>query len=281
YIVTAKHVIDGIKSASVDDKVYLRVNKIDGTSVVLASTDIDAWKFHPSDPEHVDVAVLNAWIPQDTYDVRSILADMALTSEIIKNEQIGVGDEVFIPGLFVNHVGRQQNLPIVRTGAIARMPSEPIRTRYLGDIEAYLIEARSIGGISGSPVFVYMGHIRNRGGNMQIGGEQIMYYWLGLMHGHYDIEENKSDVIIEDGNNGTSVNMGIAIVVPVSKILEIINQDEFMKVRKQKEEELKNKNTPTPDMAMEEITKEQFEETLKKVSQKINPSELDSSKSKT
>ena len=51
------------------------------------------------------------------------------------------------------------NLPIVRLGAIAAMPGEYIKTDW-GCLRAYLIEARSIGGLSGSPVFIRVGTTR-------------------------------------------------------------------------------------------------------------------------
>ncbi len=73
------------------------------------------------------------------------------TDEIIKDQNIGLGDEVFITGLFGYVAGSQKNIPIVRVGNIAMMPDEKVPTE--GEpMEAYLIEARSMGGLSGSPV---------------------------------------------------------------------------------------------------------------------------------
>jgi hypothetical protein len=66
-------------------------------------------------------------------------------------EQIGIGNEVAFAGLFVNHHGKKRNEPIVRFGNICGIPSEPVSTKA-GDIEAYLVESRSVGGLSGSPV---------------------------------------------------------------------------------------------------------------------------------
>lgn len=37
------------------------------------------------------------------------------------------------------------------------MVGEPIKTNYTGFMQAYLVEARSIAGLSGSPVFVMRG----------------------------------------------------------------------------------------------------------------------------
>jgi hypothetical protein len=78
---------------------------------------------------------------------------MFADTETIAHHDLGVGDEVFITGLFTKVTETTKNIPIVRTGTVAMMPGEEIP---FGNnlIEAYLIESRSIGGLSGSPVFV-------------------------------------------------------------------------------------------------------------------------------
>ena len=158
------------------------------------------------------------------------------------NMHIGCGDEVFLTGLFNSHYGKQNNLPIIRIGNIASMPEEPIQTKNMGAIDAYLIEARSIGGLSGSPVFVQVGGVR--GYTMYAGSK---FYWLGLMHGHFDLSELELDEVSSDTLMEVKVNMGIAIVVPVSKILEVLNQDELVKGRKQQDETDRLKRAATPD----------------------------------
>jgi hypothetical protein len=55
----------------------------------------------------------------------------------------------------VNHEGKQRNLPSARFGNIAQMPGEPIEFDGLSQ-ESFLVEARSVAGYSGSPVFVYL-----------------------------------------------------------------------------------------------------------------------------
>jgi hypothetical protein len=56
-------------------------------------------------------------------------------------------------GLFKSHYGEQRNIPIIRIGNIAALPEEPVQTHYCGPTDAYLVEVRSIAGLSGSPVF--------------------------------------------------------------------------------------------------------------------------------
>src|ERR1700693_4385004 len=55
YAVTAKHIIDGIKAESVDDKVLFRLNRRGGGFETLES-DTGVWVTHPSDST-VDAAV--------------------------------------------------------------------------------------------------------------------------------------------------------------------------------------------------------------------------------
>ena len=54
------------------------------------------------------------------------------TDSVIEKEGIGIGDEIFITGLFGYHPGAKKNIPIVRIGHIAAIPEEPIKTEFSG-----------------------------------------------------------------------------------------------------------------------------------------------------
>jgi len=246
YLVTAKHIIEGIKKKSIDQKVYLRMNTRYGKAELVQSP-IENWIFH-SQETNVDVAAMN-WAPaQDTFDYRIIPHNMAATEDVIQKEEIGVGDDVFLTGLFANHFGMQRNLPIIRVGNIASMPEEKVHTEDLGDIDAYLVEARSIGGLSGSPVFAFIGNMRKVGAKIQMGRSGPLFYWLGLMHGHFDLSKLEIDNLVEDSLTNLKINMGIAIVIPVWKILEVINQEAFVKAREVALKEARKKTLPTADI---------------------------------
>ena len=224
YLATAKHVIE----AAQGEPILIRANTKDGKSYIMR-TQPSNWRFHPTD-ELADVAVM-PWAPPDTVELKHVSREMFLSDEIFTKQDIGVGDEVFLTGLFAHLSGSQRNMPIVRIGNLAMMPDEPIPTSR-GPMDGYLVEARSIGGLSGSPVFV-----REATG---------MFYLMGLMHGHWDIpSENKNDVINLDANG--SVNMGIAIVVPSEKILEVLYCDELVEQRRKADERRLKANQPTPD----------------------------------
>jgi len=221
YAVTAAHVIEGIRHApGSDGKVYLRMNqKAAGARWVV--TTVEQWLTHPTDTS-VDVAVFPMPFTFEDWDHMSFGMVGAITQETAKTQGIGPGDEVFLTGLFVNHSGSDRNIPIVRLGAIAAMPEEPVRTQR-GPIDAYLIEARSIGGLSGSPVFVNLGLVRSIEGTVKLASKSAPFYLLGLMHGHWRVE-TVTDLVVADGLREEIVNMGIGIVIPAYKINEVLDQ---------------------------------------------------------
>ena len=240
YAVTAKHVIGGIKEKSVDGKVYFRLNLKD-VGAEFAESKIDDWHFHPTD-NSVDVAAMN-FGASSMLDHLVFPAAGIATADVINAQKIGIGDEVFIVGLFVHHYGQQKNIPIIRIGNIAAMPEEKIQTAS-EEMEAFLIESRSIGGLSGSPVFVNTAGARTIGNTLSLGGGGI--FLLGLVHGHWDVPPSQLDTVIVD-NRRESVNIGIAIVVPAQKILELLNQPVFERSRNEAVSARKAQNAPRQD----------------------------------
>src|SRR5208282_2688073 len=150
FTVTARHVAEHLEGKDF----YIRANKKDGTTAELKGTPETPWWYHPTERDTVDAAV--TWFAPPRLlelDVQPIPIKMFADEAKIVEFGIGIGDEVFIAGLFTKVIQTSRNIPIVRTGNVAMIPGEKIP---FGDgyIDAYLIEARSIGGLSGSPVFV-------------------------------------------------------------------------------------------------------------------------------
>lgn len=233
YLVTAKHVIEGIRSKGVE-KAFIRLNHVNGESRWL-ETNVTDWLYHPTE-SNVDVAVLRAGVPEHC-DHLLYPISLVVTPEIISKEQIGLGTEVFLVGLFAHHSGQKKNIPIVRVGNISAMPEELVETR-LGKIDAYLVEARSIGGLSGSPVFANLGLVRVHEGQLKFTSGGPIFYLLGLMHGHWDVGISELDEAVVDTTGVQRVNMGIGIVVPVAKIIEVIRQPRIAEAEASHEEEL-------------------------------------------
>jgi hypothetical protein len=248
YLVTAKHVAAAIQGRNF----VVRMNSKDQEQAIwVQGRREDRFYFHPTDPS-VDVAVIPYGPARDKFDYEPLPTTMFLTDEIVRSGSVGPGDEVFLTGLFVHFAGSKKNIPIVRYGNIAMLPTEKVPTK-IGDIDAYLIEARSIGGLSGSPAFVRETvniTIDEEGkGEIFSAPSGRGTYLMGLMHGHWDIPpQAKNDMRTTDEEG--QVNMGIAIVVPATKILEVINQKELTEIRRESAAERKKKQPkPTMDTA--------------------------------
>jgi hypothetical protein len=240
YAVTAKHVIDSIRNKGIA-VVLLRLNRKNGEAIWVR-TLLKDWISHPSDAA-IDVAVARFSIDENVLDHKFFPVEASATRQLIAKETIDIGDEVFLSGLFAPHVGRKTNIPIIRVGNIAAMPREKVSTK-LGEIDAYLIEARSIGGLSGSPVFVHVTGVRH--GVLRL-TEAPQIFLLGLMHGHFDSEFLPLDVS-EDASGKAGINMGIGIVVPVEKIIEVLNQPAILAPEREAEEQTRKQNLPTMDL---------------------------------
>lgn len=154
YAVTNSHVIREGKSP------FIRLNTVEGSSGIWNLKGMD-WVHHP---DADDIAVCPIPFISPEFRAKFFPRSMFLTSEVIEKFSIGPGDDVFLIGRHVNHEGKQRNLPSVRFGNISMMPLEPIRNSRGLLQESFLVEARSIGGYSGSPVFVHIPPFAHREG---------------------------------------------------------------------------------------------------------------------
>lgn len=155
-VVTNKHVIHS-------GNMTVRVNTVDGGKDIIP-LDHMKWFTHPDGD---DVAVCPIRLMGAFHKVKFISTGHFLSKKTIDDLEIGPGDDVFIVGRFVNHEGKQRNTPSVRFGCISQMPSEPIVIDGFPQ-ESFLVEARSISGYSGSPVFVYLPQQVDMGINPEI-----------------------------------------------------------------------------------------------------------------
>ncbi len=228
WAVTARHVIDGLRGNGVKD-IFLRTNsKTDHSGAPpmrIESTSIDKWYAHPTDTT-IDVAICEMGIAAEV-DQLVIPRNRSITPATWASQEVGLGDEVFVAGLFHHHFGKRRNIPIVRIGNLIALNEERVETR-MGDIDAYLIECRSIGGLSGSPVFLNLGVSRSIEGQVKHSttGQPITYL-LGLMHGHFDVPADELDLPSpSEKSDAERINAGVGIVVPCNSILAVIDEYE-------------------------------------------------------
>ena len=232
-VVTAQHNLNRVRHAAPGAGVDVWVNAGDGPHIIR--TRVDEWLTHPDDP-CVDVAVLPRAIPWHRFSHLPIALSMFASDEYLAKYDVGIGDELYFPGLFTGHRGHRQLVPVMRQGTIAAMPDEPVSTE-LGPQRVHLAEARSIGGFSGSPVFLNMDTSRRwarMGDRVEIPSRHA---FLGLVHGHYNRPSNLPDEV---------VNMGIALVVPAAQVREALTQP-GMEVFMQQTERQPETGVPTMD----------------------------------
>ena len=229
YAVTAAHCI---KRAGSD--IFIKVNSKEGSARTI-KTNQDQWRIH----ETADVALIG-------FDAEPWMDFKCLKQELFASRSdVGIGDDIFIVGLFSKHAGSTKNIPIARVGNIAALPEEPMKTSDQGNIDAYLIECRSIGGLSGSPVLVVTGPAYRVGeSELAWNFSEIKIRLLGLIHGHWDTAASNIDVADDASDTLERINTGIAVVSPATAILDILNSKDFVLSRELDERKFETENVP-------------------------------------
>ena len=193
--------------------------------------------------------------PQDVFDYRHYPVRSSATALFREEKFVEPGEDVFMSGLLVYHPGATRMLPIIRTGTIAAFPAEPVGLST-GPEHVILIEAPSLGGLSGSPVFVHFSDWRrDRAGNLgklndhqqEVGAGAN--YLLGVMHGFYPATGNDPDGVGDA--SGEPLNSGIAVVIPVERIIELVNCPRFQEQRAMFRDRHKDAQRPIPTTSEE------------------------------
>jgi len=276
WVVTAGHVINEAQSIG---PIYVRLNLRDG-GFEDVELPFEGW----IQSRDSDVAIAPfAW--DDSYWATPLILSHALPLKEVQDLKLGIGDEVAFVGLFSQHPGTVRNLPIARFGAISRMPfDEKLRVeirrnpKETREIEAYLVEARSWGGHSGSPAFAVLSPIRQPGHivGLDVGGRVGFPGLLGLVQGHYNIPSDVPFVgDILPGGFAHSVNSGMAVVVPSWSILALLEGAQVKgHMERTRTEADRQKATPIPDTVSPpdeaNLTRSEFEDALRRATRKVD-----------
>jgi hypothetical protein len=137
-----------------------------------------------------------------------------------------------VVGWFSRISGLATHVPIVRTGSIAMMPTGTLSIMRFGEMEVYLAECRSVGGLNGCPIFVSSAAQCDGSGpqtNTPVHASALgQPRFLGLMHGHWELP-----VDFRATPRAEAVNLGISIIVPAKKILEVLYHPELVQMREE------------------------------------------------
>ncbi|MBR0842927.1 hypothetical protein JQ607_22220 [Bradyrhizobium liaoningense] len=245
----------------------IRLNTSDGGIQVMDFSE-DDWWFVEGGP---DIAVIPLEFDIEKHKMTAIpLGDFFASRSDVDFGNIGVGEDVFMFGLFVDHGGVERNAPSARFGNISMLPTRdatvPQQTGYLG--ECFVLDMRSRGGFSGSPVFVYrtfgsdltrtvgqqarvgFGRDRSRAqiardfqrGQLDISMEATegpLFKFLGVHFGqfpeHYDIQSTtKADStrrhLVREGDFVVGMS-GMTVVIPAWELAEVLNIEGLRKIR--------------------------------------------------
>lgn len=138
-----------------------------------------------------------------------------VTPEYMNTVEIGVGDEVFMIGRFINHQGQKENRASARFGSISMMLENIWVQQDRRYQESFAVEMRSRTGFSGAPVAVY------RTAATTLADTKHNDFWgiLGVNWGY---------ILDEQGEN-TWLNG----VVPAWKVIDLL---EYTNLKKQHEQ---------------------------------------------
>jgi hypothetical protein len=240
YLVTVRHIVELAAKKSPTDVITIRLNRRDGTSEIVRTVLAD-WTFDPEDP-FLDAAVIPIAPSDQLVDYKTIPEHMAIDSTFIEAHDIGIGDELFLLGLFSYHPGIQRNIPIVRQGILSAMPTENVTANFTyGEmrIRAYLAEVRSIGGFSGSPVFIRLDGIR--GTSVQL--TDVRFALLGILRGHWNTALPENQQVGINNEILDALNTGISLVIPSDSLLLLTNLPEHLAHREREKTRILNGRT--------------------------------------
>jgi len=247
YVVTCRHVLEGARS-QVPGKMYILVNrrieargKLTVLETVAYPTLYDDWIWNDS----ADLAVckfkrergLDAWL----YPMNDAWG---------RHPQ--EGQDVFFIGMFHQLANRSSIEAITRSGFVAHRGIQEnicvdLNQGHTVNAKVYLVESRSWGGESGSPVFVYEEHnLFFDSDHAPVAHTQTVghAHLMGIMHGHYEREIDVTSKRKKIGN--ADVNTGIAIVMPVSELRDLLNDARLVEDRERRTLENEERMRPKP-----------------------------------
>jgi hypothetical protein len=219
FVVTNRHVVEGGAKC-------IRLNTKDGNTDVF---EFDAGRLFVSKTDDLAIILLPT-IPE-TYSINAIPRESLVTKEFIKEHDIGIGDEILMLGRFINREGAQRNSPTARFGHIAQMMGDPLIVMIGGkehvQNDAILGEVRSIGGYSGSPVYVLPNRTAKRNGKPIPDDRSVI---LGIDFCHIQSWAKAHDQHGKELDHfQLPQNTGMAGIVPAWKVGELLDSGPVQK----------------------------------------------------
>lgn len=209
---------------------FVRVNTCDGYTEIFEYDSID-WVFDESGD---DLAIILLDLDSDKHTIAPIPIDLIYKKDVLLSPEelnIGLGDDVFMLGRFVDSDSKKNNQPTARFGHISAMPSPVYNPAIKRSNESYFLDMHSRSGYSGSPVFAY----RTPGTNLEYILEHLKpslqdskFLLLGIHWGQF-----KETMPIKGCENEHVIGMsGMTMAIPSWKILDLLQAEKLVKQRR-------------------------------------------------
>lgn len=271
YVVTAAHVIN-------QGYTTMRINTKDGGAAVLPLPSPDNWFHHP---DGCDVAVCPIDLSPSVYEFDLIPREefiVATDCVLDENARVGPGDDAFFVGRFNTHEGQRQNQPTVRFGNVAALPGDPIESESGIKQESFLVEARSLSGYSGSPVFACgLPYLSGSGPLSPMAAAVFMGLDWCHLRSFERVRDEHKNLLGEELY--VRQNLGMMGVIPAWRIAEVLDLKELINMRRKREQEHRKRTehveldtAKSEDQAMPGRAwgREEFMRDLKKASKRLD-----------
>jgi hypothetical protein len=206
------------------------------------------WQFVPNGPDLCAVDITERMTDEDEWSV--LPPSLVIDEDFIAHEQVEIGEDGFMLGLFADHAGKKQNLVAARFGNLSLLAhkDEPIEqpNGYKG--ACHIFDMRSRPGFSGSPVFIY----RTPAGDLRDHADRGR--WKRTMRRSrpsYEVMGGGDDIIRD--RDRLKIPSSMAVVVPAREIANLLNLPVFQTQRDERnsrmEKERDKRNIPEPESA--------------------------------
>jgi len=231
YLVTNRHVAQpGIEDGSPCQvfNYMLEVNKREATPgtnsrLELINLGSEVSWIYPQD-DSVDLAVVPLVLGENM-DYLAIQPEQFATDEMVSNHEIVEGEPVIFAGLFVQFPGISHLEPIVRSGSLAMLPSDPVGTTLKKLGHAYFADTFTFGGNSGSPLLVDIQRFKDN--------SRYDYRLLGVVSGFVNESNDFTLQVTTDYSGTVKENSGICIIVPAAELRKVLYSPELTRKREE------------------------------------------------
>lgn len=157
YAITCYHV------AVTGGATVLRINTKDERSRLI-ELDHEDWQFIPQSDD-IAAADISERIDPSKDEIAFLPISLFSTKDFLDRDEVEIGEDGFMLGLFADHPGKDRNLVAARFGNVSLLANEyePIEQPNGIKRPSHLFDLRSRAGFSGSPVFIY----RTPGGDLR------------------------------------------------------------------------------------------------------------------